>query len=393
MKKIPKRAFLLRQKLKRPKKKKQQQNLKKTSLNWQVKDLEAASKEFLEVKNLAKLREKYLRSKRHRQEITLQTNRRLVLTTFFIILLAGFVFSLFVYIRLYQQQDYSTFSYNLTRVLPLPVARVGSTFVDYQAYLKDLRRQIHYFENQQNLDFQASDLDQATTNQVELAQLKDFAIDRAINQVFVEKLANQLDLRVTQAEVNQRLQRLRQQNRLSQSSDDFKDVLNNFWGLTPEAYQEDVGAVILQEKVVKKMDQILGNQALKRLRIVQAELKAGSDFGLLARKYSEDRTTAINGGQFDFLLRKNSPQEDPLFLEAAFNTPVGGFSEIIDLGSRLEIIKVLADEGSGQRRIANIRIYYISLAAALEEIRQQEKVVLYLKDLNYSFGHPFDRID
>ena len=296
-----------------------------------------------------------------------------------LLIIAVLVFSVFVYWRLYRVQDHSAFIYNVTRVIPLPAGRVGSSFISYREYLQDLRRQIYYFETQQQLDFTQPNPD----DQVTLAELEDASLRRTVDRIYIEKLAQRYGLSVDSAEVDTQLELLQSQNKLGGDLDDIEDVLANFWDLTLEDYRQIIADELLQQEVVRYMDAQLGNSAHERMEAVLLQLKSGADFAETAGLYSEDVVTAVRGGEYNFLLNLEEHDEDPLVLEVIFETPVGQFSEIIDTGQRLEIIKVLADEGGGLRRAAHISISYLALSDVLKDIREEEPVTLYIEGVDY----------
>ena len=288
-------------------------------------------------------------------------------------------FGAFIYWRLYRVQDYSTFSYNVTQVVPVPVGRVGSSFIFYKDYLQDFRRQVYYFETQQQLDFDQPEAD----DQVTLAELKNSAMQRVIDRIYIKKLAQRYELSVNAQEIDRHLELLQSQNKLGGDLDDIEDVLQSFWDLTLEEYRQIIADQLLQKKVVRHMDVQLNNNAYERTQAVLRQLKSGEDFAEVAGIYSEDVVTAVRGGEYNFLLDLEEQDEDPLVLQAIFETPVGQFSEIIDTGQRLVIVKVLANEGESLRRAAHISISYLLLNDVLKDIREDEPVTLYIEDVNY----------
>ncbi len=331
-------------------------------------------------KTLEKHRRRIIRRAQRYRSFFINTNQYVVSISVVVLIVAGLLFSGLIYYRLYQSQDYSVFMYNVTRVLPLPVARVGSSFVSYEEYLRELRRQIHYFETQQQLDFNHPQADA----QVTLPELKNAAMQRVIDQVYIEKQAEKYGLSVETEEVDQYLELLQEQNKLGRDLSDIENVLESFWGLTLKEYRQIVANNILRQKVIRVADEELDNNAYERMELILRQLNGGEEFAALAIRYSENATTAVNGGEYNFLLDLEEQEEDPLVLKAVFETQVDRFSEIIDNGQRLEIIKVLADEGEGQRRAAHISISYLPLSDILKDIRQTEPVMIYIDDVVYS---------
>lgn len=76
-----------------------------------------------------------------------------------------------------------------------------------------------------------------------------------------------------------------------------------------------------------------------RLDSIRSAIVSGADFGELARKYSFDRSAQINGGDLGYIRAGQFPI---LFEEAAFATPVGEVSGIVeDIPYGYHIIKVV----------------------------------------------------
>ena len=330
-------------------------------------------------KTIEKHRRRIIRRAQRYRSFFINTNQYVVSISLVVVIVAVILFSGVVYFRLYRNQDYSVFIYNITRVLPMPVARVGSSFVSYEEYLRELRRQVHYFETQQQIDFSQPEEDA----QITLAELKIVAMQRVIDQAYIEKLAQRHDLSVEPEEVDQYLRLLQAQNKLGRDLSDIEDVLGSFWGLNLDEYRQIVADNILRQKVIRVMDKELGNDAYARMEIILRQLNGGEDFASLAIRYSENATTAVNGGEYNFLLDLEEQEEDPLVLQAIFETPVERFSEILDTGQRLEVIRVLSDEGEGLRRAAHISISYLPLSDVLKDIREEEPITIYI-DVDYA---------
>ena len=157
--------------------------------------------EVVVTKTVERHRRLILGRARQYRSFFINTNQRVVGVSLAVLIVATSGFGGLVYFSLYRDQSYSDFSYNMTRVLPLPVARVGSTYVPYQDYLRDLRRQIHYFETQQGMDFSQP----AEDAQVTLDELKNASMKRVIDRVYVAKLAAERNLSVTDEEIDGRL--------------------------------------------------------------------------------------------------------------------------------------------------------------------------------------------
>lgn len=88
-------------------------------------------------------------------------------------------------------------------------------------------------------------------------------------------------------------------------------------------------------------------KSFDKIKRAKNEVAAGKDFAAVAKKYSEDKLSAMNGGCFfpDFITR-GSLQNEKLE-RAAFNLKKGEVSEIIETVAGYELLKVeeITDEG------------------------------------------------
>ena len=81
------------------------------------------------------------------------SKHKIVIFSVIIMVLVTIGFLTYVILSLYRWQTTSDFMYQVTKVVPVPVARTGKTLVYYEDYLFELRHYIHYFEKQQQVDF------------------------------------------------------------------------------------------------------------------------------------------------------------------------------------------------------------------------------------------------
>jgi len=87
-----------------------------------------------------------------------------------------------------------------------------------------------------------------------------------------------------------------------------------------------------------KVDQKGVDQAKKKADDVVKQLKSGANFADLAKKYSEDASSAKNGGSLGWIQRGRFPSPD--LEKAAFSLPKGGTSDVISTGYGFDVIRV-----------------------------------------------------
>ena len=98
--------------------------------------------------------------------------------------------------------------------------------------------------------------------------------------------------------------------------------------------------------------------ALKKIEAIQAKLKAGANFATLAKKYSEDKPTAVKGGDLGYFTKGTMV---PAFDKAAFSMKPGQVSGIIKSSFGYHLIQLEAIRPAGPKPFAEVK----------EQIRKQ----------------------
>jgi peptidyl-prolyl cis-trans isomerase SurA len=132
------------------------------------------------------------------------------------------------------------------------------------------------------------------------------------------------------------------------------------------------------------------NEAKAKILDIMRRLQQGDDFNMLAQAYSEDVSSAPNGGDMGFVSQANIeklPQDVRKIIDAI---QPGSISPIIPMGDSLRIIKVFEREPAGQRELTDPRVQQnirdtlmnrkeqVLNAAYYEVARNGAKVVNYL---------------
>lgn len=343
--------------------------LKKIKDRKKSKDYEEAASSTPRITNetVAEHREEVLSSARKYIYPLQHSKHKIVLTTvtLFIVALVGF-FS-FTLVSLYKLKSSSSFLYGVTQVLPFPVAKAGGQYVAYENYLFELRHYMHYYENQQKLDFNSE------SGQQQLAEFKKQALEKVVNDAYVKQLAKQHGITVSDKEVQDDIQVVRAQNRLGDSDKVFENVLREYWGWSVSDFERSLRQQLLARKLLPKLDPSVEEQA----RSVKAEVDAGGDFAAIAKKYSEDPVTRENGGEYPTPLDRSSRQISAQASVALFKLKAGQVSEIVNSGYGLEIIKNLEVQGD-KVRAAHIILNFQDISAYLNDYKDQHKTRLYI---------------
>jgi parvulin-like peptidyl-prolyl isomerase len=248
---------------------------------------------------------------------------------------AVLVFFAYCGVALYKLHSTSTFIYEVTRVIPFPVAKAGPRFVTYESYLFELRHLMHYYSTLQKEDF-ATD-----SGKRHLDQLKKDSMQKVIDDAYVKQLADKNGITVSGTDVNNQIALLKEQNRLGSSDQMLADVLHQYWGWSLDDFRSELRTQLLSQKVASQLDTTTHARASNTL----AALQQGKDFAQLAGEVSDDTATKGNGGQFGAPIAKSNRDVPPQIIAELFKLQPGQVSDIINTGYTLEIVKVISVSG------------------------------------------------
>ena len=285
-------------------------------------------------------------------------------------LLAAVVIVFFVYcgLALYKFQSTNSFIYGVTRVLPFPVSKVGPRWISYDSYLFELKRNMHYYQTQQQADFSTKD------GKVQLARLKQQALAQVIKDAYVKELAAQHHVTVSQQDVDKEVALVRNQNRLGSNDRVFKDVLNQFWGWNEADFKRELQAQLLQQAVVTKLD----TATVDRANNVLKQLQAGADFATVASSNSDDFSTRPSGGQYPAVITQTDRDIAPQITAELFTLQPGQISPIINTGYTLEIVKTIDRSGSNLHG-SHIQFTLQSIDTFIKPLAANQKPHTYIK--------------
>lgn len=247
-------------------------------------------------------------------------------------------------LSLYKFQSTGGFMYDVTRIIPFPVAKAGNSWVSYESYLFELRRNMHYYQTQQDANFNTKD------GKEQLQRLKKQAMSQAVQDAYVKQLAAENDVSVSNKQVETQLELVREQNRLGSNDRVFKDVLNEFWGWDESDFKRVLKQQLLKQAVVAELD----SSTRQRANDALSRLNSGEDFAKVASEVSDDVTTKAAGGAFPTAITANTREVPPILTAALLKLQPGQISGIINPGYTLEIVKV-NENNAGSIKAAHIQ--------------------------------------
>ena len=290
----------------------------------------------------------------------------LITTSLLIAVIVGFF--TFTMVSLYRVKSYSSFLYGVTKVIPFPVAKAGNNYVAYENYLFELKHYIHYYQNQQKLDFSTD------SGKQQLAEFKKRALTKVVDDAYIKQLASEKKVSVSDKEVDKEIQIVRSQNRLGGSTKVFEDVLKEYWGWSINDFRRSLKQQLLAQKLLPVLDP----ETVARANQAKAELNAGADFAAVAKKYSDDAASKDTGGEFGFPIDQSNRDIDAQVTSELYKLKPGQVSGVINSGYALEIVKNIEPQGD-KIRGAHIVFNFKNINTYLNDLKDQKKATLYIK--------------
>lgn len=297
-----------------------------------------------------------------------QSKHRVVRVSISILVGVIVIFFITCGLLLYKFQNYSTFVYGVTQVIPFPVAKVGNSWVNYEFYLFELKHDVHYYQTQQHVDFSSK------SGQAQLIHLKQEAMSTVIQDTEVKQLAAQNNVTVTNQAVNNQISLVRSENRLGNSNDVFNTVLSEVYGWNEHDFKRELKQQLLQQAVVAKLDTATTTRAKSALQQIQK----GANFATVASQNSDDASTKANGGQYLSTITINDSNISPAITAELYKLKVGQVSPIINTGYTLEILKVISSSPSGIAA-AHIQFNLQTIDTYLKPLQTKETARQYIK--------------
>lgn len=269
---------------------------------------------------------------------------------------------------LYRQQSTGDLAYRISQIVPFPVARVDGSFVRYEEYLFELRQNLHYLVNQENVDFDSEE------GQIQLNGLREEAMRRVTNNVLIRRLASENNITVSRADIEEQIALIRSQGGVGDSIETLEDTLADFYGWTINDLERVVRLQILKQRLIPVLDTNTRPQAEEVLE----RIRSGGDFEELAQEFSEDPFTADNGGAFGYVFRSNT--EIPIAItETGFGLAEGEVSDIVETTFGLHIVQNQGYRGEDEALLAHILFTFQDIDQFIAEQREGLEIAEYIE--------------
>jgi len=182
--------------------------------------------------------------------------------------------------QLYIVQNTNEFMYRITKVLPVPVAKIEGQPVLYSDYLLKYRSSAHYLEQKEKLVAKTDD------GKRQIEYIKQQSMRDAIADAYAYKLSKKLNISVSDSELESFLKEQRQSSDGEISQQTYDAVVLDYYGWSSSEYRHVAEIKLLRQKVVYAIDK----DAAATTENLLNELKSDStvDFNSLVAKISKE---------------------------------------------------------------------------------------------------------
>lgn len=175
---------------------------------------------------------------------------------------------------LYVARNTSEFIYRVTKVVPVPVAVVDGEPVRYSDYLMKYRSAAHYLTEKEQIDIRSED------GKSQLNYVQNQAMEDAVADAYAAKLARELDVAVTNADLEAFLKQQRQSSDGEVSEATYNAVIRDYYGWSPQEYREAMRSKLLRQKVAYAVDakaEDVSKGIEEKVKAGNSDIKAISD--------------------------------------------------------------------------------------------------------------------
>ncbi len=290
---------------------------------------------------------------------------RLMINTVIVALVALILMVVAGWAMLFKFQDTGDMIYRVTQVLPIPVAEVEGTKVRYSDYLMIYRSNLITAEQQGGQLGTGEDADN-------VRQLyKQAALYSAVEYTYALKLGHELNLTVSDEEVDKAFDEHRKVGGVERSEEGFLKILRDNFGMNKSEYRRMLYLTLMRSKVAQAVDDPAREQAKEVERILQesdGDLHKAADG--VGAKYEETGRLVdnmnVDGGRSTMAMTLEPGQISQRFLSSN--------------GDAYYFVK-LNDKTNSEVNYASLEITFSKFEEMIAELYASDNVKLYI-DVN-----------
>ena len=318
---------------------------------------------------IAEHREKILAGGRRYKYPFQYAKHKLVINAVIIAVVTVAVLSFITWQQLYVAQNTSNLFYRITKVVPLPVAKVGDSQALYSDYLLNYRLAEHFLKNYWDTN------QDSETGKGQLEYAKRQALDTAIADAYARKLAAEKGVSVSNEEIDKQAANIRSADNGQLTVEAYDASAQKFLGMSPSDTRETLRAGLLRSKVAYAIDDKATTLKAKVAKLLP-EYK--NDFEKVAAAVNKEAADSVSTGATELIDR--TARLDGISAAEVAKLAVNAVSEPMEsvTGDGYYFIRVV-EKTDRQVRFEYLRVPLTVFKQRLAELRNNGQIKEYIK--------------
>lgn len=215
------------------------------------------------------------------------TKHRVVINTILIAIVVIAILFTSGWLALYRFGMTDEMLYRVTKILPIPVATVDGEQVAFSDYL------MFYRSSMTSIERQSGNVDNGANENDLRLQYKRSALSEAEDFAYATKLAKELNVTVSDEEVEKEFNRHLSIGGVERSEESFMKIVNDNFGLDKSEYERMLYLTLMKSKVEIAIDESAGKTAAKVESLLSEN---GGDYAKVAEALGESVIYEETGG-------------------------------------------------------------------------------------------------
>lgn len=293
------------------------------------------------------------------------TRHRIVVST---ILIAVVVLALIIaggWLALYRLGMTSDLLFKTTEIIPIPVANVDGADTRFSDYLMFYRSSMTSIERQSGSQFDSESLKSLER------EYKRSALTEAEDYTYAIKLAEELDVTVTDEEVQKEFERHLKIGGIDRSEESFVKIIEDNFGLTKSEYERMLYLTLMKAKVSIAIDDAANKIAAKVENLLASN---GNNFSAVAESMGDQIIYEETGGLVDSKNIDGGRATEAMRLE-----PDQSSGKFVSMNGDSYYFVKLVKKTDSEVNFVSIKIPFTEFDRRLTTLRDEGKITEYIE--------------
>lgn len=292
------------------------------------------------------------------------TKHRIVISTILIAFVIFAILAVSGYLALYRFNMTGEFLFRLTKIFPAPVATVDDEKVRFSDYLMLYRSSIISIERQSSAEPDESSFDYLRD------EYKTAALLEAEKYTYAIKLAKELNITVSNDEINTEFNRHLKIGGIDRSEEGFLKIIEDNFGLTKSEYERMLYLTLIKAKVEMTIDENANNIAKKVEELLSSN---GNNYSAVAEALGDKVHYEETGGLVD-----NRNIDGGRASEASKLEPEQSSGKFVSMNGDGYYFVKLIKKTDTEVNFVSIKIPFTEFAKRFNALKEEGKITEYI---------------